>query len=123
MLFTTKLPAGHEVLSKRSADLQNVLTQDKRVLGTVRTSLPDRKEWVSALLFSCSVSGSVPCGFVPFCFDLIARSRNRNLFLSSGCFERPGQSFVGTLQDNHWISAKVFHAFYYEAPRWTRGPR
>ena len=51
MLFTTKLPAGHEVLGKRSADLQNVLTQDKRVLGTVRTSLPDWKEWVSALLW------------------------------------------------------------------------
>jgi len=57
MSFTTKLPAGHEVLSKRSSDLQNVLIQDERVLGTIPTSLSDRKEWVSAL---CWVDSNKP---------------------------------------------------------------
>ena len=49
MSFTAKLPAGHELLGKRSADLQALLSLDKRVLGSIPTSLPDRKEWASAL--------------------------------------------------------------------------
>ena len=49
MSFVSQLPAGHEILSMRSADLLKLLNDDGRVAGGVPSALVDRKEWAAAL--------------------------------------------------------------------------
>ena len=49
MSFVSRLPAGHEILNARSADLLKTLNDDGRVAGGVPSALADRKEWAAAL--------------------------------------------------------------------------
>ena len=64
MSFVSRLPAGHEILSMKSADLLKPLNDDGRVAGGVPSALADRKEWAAALAW---VDSSKPV--------LMARSR------------------------------------------------
>ena len=48
MSFVSRLPAGHGILSMRSADLLRLLNDDGRVAGGVPSALADRKDWVAA---------------------------------------------------------------------------
>ena len=64
MSFVSRLPAGHEILSMRSADLLKLLNDDGRVACGVPSALADSKEWAAALAW---VDSSKPV--------LMARSR------------------------------------------------
>ena len=64
MSFVSRLPAGHEILSMRSADSLKLLNDDGRVACGVPSALADSKEWAAALAW---VDSSKPV--------LMARSR------------------------------------------------
>ena len=49
MSFVSRLPAGHEILSMRSADSLKLLNDDGCVAGGVPCALADRKKWAAAL--------------------------------------------------------------------------
>ena len=49
MSFVSRLPAGHEILSMRLADLLKLLNDDGRVACGVPSALADSKEWAAAL--------------------------------------------------------------------------
>ena len=51
MPFVDRIQAGNEVMSKRSGELQNFLSQDPRVHGGIPGTLAERKEWAAALLW------------------------------------------------------------------------
>ena len=69
MSFVSRLPAGNEILSMRSADLLKLLNDDGRVACGVPSALADSKEWAAALAWSVGlgVQGSgVGLGFPGF---------------------------------------------------------
>ena len=49
MSFVSRVPAGHEILSMRSADSLKLLNDDGRIAGGVPSALADGKEWAAAL--------------------------------------------------------------------------
>ena len=51
MPFVDRIQAGNEVMSKRTGELQNLLSQDPRIHGGIPGTLAERKEWAAALLW------------------------------------------------------------------------
>ena len=49
MVFVERLSSGHELLSKRTAELLSILSADPRVHGAIPQPVADRREWAAAL--------------------------------------------------------------------------
>jgi len=49
MVFVERLSSGHELLSKRTAELLSTLSADPRVHGAIPQTVAERREWAAAL--------------------------------------------------------------------------